>query len=370
MNCVLENLSNHGYIAVFLFVLAEQIGIPLPAGLILLGAGALVGLHRMNFGMVIAVAVAASLIADSIWFYLGRRRGATILALIYRVTPRCRISSSRMSSLLEKCGPLLLLFSKFVPGLGLLAPPITGASNLGLRYFLLLDAGGALAWASAYALTGCMLRARLDNLQISAERGSLVIVAVVLTLLSLGWGSIRLRSSRIWSKSRQSCSFLCAAFQGLFLMLSPAVPSRRTFQTRRSNQARNERLDGDFARGKSLCGDQALDEDDVKISVRDVGTSRVVDVDGEVDLGTSPELRRTLFEAFPAVGKLALNLAAIRYIDSSGIATLIEVLNRSHRLKKQFVLFGLSPAVQDVFRLTQVVRVFEVFQTEQEALGS
>jgi anti-sigma B factor antagonist len=89
-------------------------------------------------------------------------------------------------------------------------------------------------------------------------------------------------------------------------------------------------------------------------------------VDGEVDLGTSPELRRTLFEALPAVG----NLAAIRYIDSSGIATLIEVLNRSHRLKKQFVLFGLSPAVQDVFRLTHVVRVFEVFQTEQEALGS
>jgi membrane protein DedA with SNARE-associated domain len=214
MNCVLENLSNHGYIAVFLFVLAEQIGIPLPAGLILLGAGALVGLHRMNFGMVIAVAVAASLIADSIWFYLGRRRGATILALIYRVTPRCRISSSRMSSLLEKCGPLLLLFSKFVPGLGLLTPPITGASNLGLRYFLLLDAGGALAWASAYALTGCMLRARLDNLQISAERGSLVIVAVVLTLLSLGWGSIRLRSSRIWSKSRQSCSFLVCRSSG------------------------------------------------------------------------------------------------------------------------------------------------------------
>jgi anti-anti-sigma regulatory factor len=46
------------------------------------------------------------------------------------------------------------------------------------------------------------------------------------------------------------------------------------------------------------------------------------------------------------------------------------VLNRSQRLKKQFVLFGLSPAVQDVFRLTHVIRVFQVFQTELEALGS
>jgi len=108
----------------------------------------------------------------------------------------------------------------------------------------------------------------------------------------------------------------------------------------------------------------------MKLSFRDVGASRIVDVDGDVDLATSPDLRRTLFEALPVVGKLVLNLSAIRYIDSSGIATLIEVLNRSHQLKKQFVLFGLSPAVQDVFRLTHVVRVFDVFPTEQEALGS
>jgi anti-anti-sigma regulatory factor len=82
-------------------------------------------------------------------------------------------------------------------------------------------------------------------------------------------------------------------------------------------------------------------------------------VDGEVDLGTSPELRRTLFEALPTVGKLALNLAAIRYIR---YFSLIEVLNRSHRLKKQFVLFGLSPAVQDVFRLPVPCRASEQWQ--------
>ena len=108
----------------------------------------------------------------------------------------------------------------------------------------------------------------------------------------------------------------------------------------------------------------------MKISVRDVGDAKVVEVEGDVDLGTSKVLRRTLFESLPRATILALNLAAIRYIDSSGIATLIEVLKDSQRLNKQFVLFGLSPAVEDVFRLTHVIRIFQVFPTEQEALGT
>jgi anti-sigma B factor antagonist len=106
----------------------------------------------------------------------------------------------------------------------------------------------------------------------------------------------------------------------------------------------------------------------VKISIRDVGDAKVVEVEGDVDLGTSPVFRRTLFETLPLAAKLALNLEAIKYIDSSGIATLLEVLKDSQRLKKEFVLFGLSPAVQEVFRLTHVVRIFRVFKTEQEAL--
>ena len=108
----------------------------------------------------------------------------------------------------------------------------------------------------------------------------------------------------------------------------------------------------------------------MKISIRDVGDAKVVEVEGDVDLATSPDLRRTLFDALSTPGRLALNLGAIRYIDSSGIATLIEVLKRSQHLGKEFVLFGLSPAVQDVFRLTHVIRIFQVFHTEQEALGT
>ena len=106
------------------------------------------------------------------------------------------------------------------------------------------------------------------------------------------------------------------------------------------------------------------------IGVRDAGEAKIIDVEGDVDLGTSPELRQTLFTTLREVRKLGLNLAGIRYIDSSGIATLIEVLKDSQRLKKDFVLFGLTPAVERVFRLTHVIRIFRVFADEQEAMES
>src|ERR1700691_1676664 len=124
------------------------------------------------------------------------------------------------------------------------------------------------------------------------------------------------------------------------------------------------------ARGKPFRGHQTAQEDDMKISIRDAGATKIVEIEGDVDLGTSPDLRRTLFATLLEAPKLALNLAAIRYIDSSGIATLLEVLKDSQRRNKEFVLFGLSPAVQQVFHVTHVVRIFQVFQTEEEALGS
>ena len=107
----------------------------------------------------------------------------------------------------------------------------------------------------------------------------------------------------------------------------------------------------------------------MKISVRQSGDAQVVDVQGEVDLGSSPNLRSTLFDLMAQAPKLALNLQALRYIDSSGIATLIEVFKDSQRLKKEFILFGLSPAVQHVFQLTHVNRIFRIVDTEEQAVA-
>jgi anti-sigma B factor antagonist len=104
------------------------------------------------------------------------------------------------------------------------------------------------------------------------------------------------------------------------------------------------------------------------VSFREFPAARIVDVAGDVDLGTSPDLRRALFNSLREKPRLAVNLRALRYIDSSGIATLIEALKDAQRLGKEFVLFGLSPAVKDVFHLTHVNRIFRIFDTEEEAM--
>jgi anti-sigma B factor antagonist len=107
----------------------------------------------------------------------------------------------------------------------------------------------------------------------------------------------------------------------------------------------------------------------LNISVRILDPANtVVDLDGSIDLSNSHGLRTTLFEKLSATSRLALNLSGIRYIDSSGIATLVEVLKRARTLEKDFVLFGLGPTVYEVLKLTRLLGVFRVFDTEEHAL--
>ncbi len=106
------------------------------------------------------------------------------------------------------------------------------------------------------------------------------------------------------------------------------------------------------------------------VSLRSGDKIRIVDVTGDVDMKNSPTLRQNLFDALKDNPAVALNLTEVRYIDSSGIAVMIEAVRESKRLNKRFVLFGISPAVYNVFKLTHVTGIFEVVETEQQALGA
>jgi anti-sigma B factor antagonist len=107
---------------------------------------------------------------------------------------------------------------------------------------------------------------------------------------------------------------------------------------------------------------------ELNISVRHMPRATVIDLTGAIDIGNSHGLRSTLFAAIPATPRLALNMAAVRYIDSSGIATLVEVFRMAQDSKKEFVLFGLGSRVYDVLKLTKLLKVFKIFDTEEAAL--
>ena len=69
----------------------------------------------------------------------------------------------------------------------------------------------------------------------------------------------------------------------------------------------------------------------VTISIRTVEKATIVDLEGEVDIGTAPLLRTRLFELLPDAPRLVLNMTGVRYIDSSGIATLVEARGKAGR---------------------------------------
>ncbi len=173
-------LLDHGYAVLFLFVLAEQIGLPIPSTPMLLASGALIGLHRMNLAAVLGLAASASLISDSIWFCIGRKRGNAVLATLCGLSLEPDHCVAKTHSVFSRYGPKLLLFAKFVPGIGTLGPPVAGLLALTPWKFLLLDLGGALAWSGAYVTLGWVLRAQIQDLAVAASRvGSFVTVAFV-----------------------------------------------------------------------------------------------------------------------------------------------------------------------------------------------
>ena len=108
----------------------------------------------------------------------------------------------------------------------------------------------------------------------------------------------------------------------------------------------------------------------LKTATREQIGTTIVDVTGDVDMATSPGLRKTLLESLKKTPRLVVNMREVRYVDSSGIASLVEVLKEARNTKKRLVLFGLNATVRDVLQLTRLTKIFEIRETEEEALQS
>jgi len=108
----------------------------------------------------------------------------------------------------------------------------------------------------------------------------------------------------------------------------------------------------------------------IKISTRQQGATTILDLTGDITLFNSPEIRKALITELKEnrVPYLLVNMLGVPYIDSSGVASLVEGLKISRDLNSRFALYGLSKSARTVLELTHLLRVFEVHQTEQEAL--
>jgi anti-sigma B factor antagonist len=110
----------------------------------------------------------------------------------------------------------------------------------------------------------------------------------------------------------------------------------------------------------------------VQISARRVDAATIFDVTGDIDLANSPEVRKAVLREIrdARTSRVLMNLSQVRYIDSSGVASLVEGLKAARDLGSRFILFGLSGAAREVLQLSRLLKVFEVYENEQIALSS
>ena len=110
----------------------------------------------------------------------------------------------------------------------------------------------------------------------------------------------------------------------------------------------------------------------MQISTRRRDTATIFDVSGDIDFANSPEVRRSMLREIreSRTARVIVNLRKVRYIDSSGVASLVEGLKASRDLGSRFILIGLSTSAREVLQLSRLIKVFEIYDNEEQALAA
>jgi membrane protein DedA with SNARE-associated domain/rhodanese-related sulfurtransferase len=187
MSMLHDLVVRYGPALVFVNALAASLGLPVPAMPTLVLFGALAAVHPESIGShllpVLALAVTASVIGDSVWFLAGRFYGGATLKTL------CRLSLSRDTCVKKterffgRWGVRVLTVSKLVPGLSLLSVPMAGAVGTRYRTFVAHDAIGAAIWATLGLAIGVIVSRQIDWLFDAIGRlghASLIVAAALL----------------------------------------------------------------------------------------------------------------------------------------------------------------------------------------------
>ncbi|HYR88563.1 MAG TPA: VTT domain-containing protein [Terriglobia bacterium] len=163
MNELLEFLIRYGYWVTLASVFFEQMGLPLPAVPILIGMGALARSGDFSFFGVLVIALAGSLAADLIWYYLGFHYGRSVLGVICRISLEPDYCIRRTEDAFIRRGIWALTLAKFVPGLNAAAVPLAGMIKTRFLRFLAFDTAGLVLWAGAYTTLGYIFRNQVEQ---------------------------------------------------------------------------------------------------------------------------------------------------------------------------------------------------------------
>lgn len=182
---IIALIAQYGLLLVFLNVLVEQAGVPVPAVPTLVVAGALAATDRLPVSGVVLAAVLACLLGDLAWYAAGRRFGAGVMRTICRVSlsPDSCVKQSELR--FQRWRGRVLLIAKFVPGLSTVAPPLVGAMGLRLPTFLLLDGLGSLLWAGLAVGLGYIFAAQIDVVLATLASAGTFAFELLLALLAL-----------------------------------------------------------------------------------------------------------------------------------------------------------------------------------------
>jgi len=191
MDHLIGLIQQYGLGFVFLNVLAEQAGAPVPAFPTLIIAGAYLTGGEHALVTLLLVGAVAAVIADTFWYVAGRRYGTRVLRTLCRVTLSPDSCVRQTESMFERYGPASMLFAKFVPGFASVSTALAGA--MGLRYwkFVLFDLVGALLWVGVAVALGYLFRdavaEMLETLESLGKWGLLLVAAALAAWIAAKW---------------------------------------------------------------------------------------------------------------------------------------------------------------------------------------
>jgi membrane protein DedA with SNARE-associated domain/rhodanese-related sulfurtransferase len=154
MSEVFQFLGHYGYWLLFFWILLEQLGMPLPSIPMLLMAGTLSATHAMHMSGIFVAILVGSLLADSTWFFLGKRYGSAVTRWICKFSLEDASCVRKTEDMITTRGVNALLVAKFIPGLNMVAAPLAGQSRMEYRSFLLYDSAGTLLWGASLVFLG------------------------------------------------------------------------------------------------------------------------------------------------------------------------------------------------------------------------